>query len=107
MKDVRRRLKLASDKELFRHHYIEKIPQGPERKWIILERLERFFGDVVFGAVYINNKHQIQLHQDKDLKYLLKKKLIKMIRLGHPPLIKKQTALVAANSRGKDVECIR
>lgn len=103
MKDVRRRLKLISDKELFSPHSIEKISQGPERKWIILERLERFFGDVFYGAIYINNKHQIQLQEDKDLKYLLKKKLIKMIRIGHSPLIKKQTALVAVNPRGKDV----
>ena len=103
MRDVRRRLRLLSDKELISPHSIEKISQGPERKWIILERLERFSGDMFYGAVYVNNKYQIKLHEDKDLKYLLKKNLIKMIRIKGFFCNKNQTALVAVNQWVKDV----
>lgn len=61
------------------------LPYGKERRKEILNFLDR--SDRI--PFYVNCKYRPQIHQDKDLKYLLKKKIIKTIRVPHGCITKR------------------
>lgn len=74
MNKYRKKLSSLSDEEIIKlskNGRVLDIPESAERKWIILEWLERF----EFSKIFVNSKNCSKTYEDKDLKFLLKKGL--------------------------------
>ena len=63
----------------FSNSFADHLPYGPERRELILKGIQ-FRLDEGWSGLPVNNRYQMHTKHDKDLKYLLKKKKIKMIR---------------------------
>ncbi len=60
-----------------RRNILYSMSHGKLRREAIIDHLR----NSEYKMIYINRKHQIQLHEDNDLKYLIKRKILKQIRI--------------------------
>jgi hypothetical protein len=58
------------------HHIIFHLPYGKERRVRLLE----YIRSTESKCMWVNGRYQVQVKQDTDLKYLLKKGILKQCR---------------------------